>query len=59
MARRLVARKLPALRGLDAPVQARRLVGMLCRRGYAPGLAHEVVRAAIGAVDLPAAEDTD
>ena len=59
MARRLVARKLPALRGLDAPVQARRLVGMLCRRGYAPGLAHEGVRAAIGAVDLPAAEDTD
>jgi len=51
-AQRLVARKLPSLRGLDPPVQARRLVGMLCRRGYGTGLAHDVVRTAIAGVDL-------
>jgi len=51
-AQRLVARKLPSLRGLDPPVQARRLVGMLCRRGYSTGLAHDVVRTAIAGVDL-------
>lgn len=46
-AQRLVARKLGTLGGVDAPAQARRLVGLLARRGYAPGLAHDVVRAAL------------
>ena len=44
-ARELVARRRPALAGLPPEVQARRLVGLLARKGYGPGLAHEVVRA--------------
>ena len=55
-AQRLVARKLPSLHALDPAVQARRLVAMLCRRGYGPGLAHQVVRAAIADVDFGEAE---
>lgn len=51
-ARRLAARKLPSLRGLDRQVQARRLVGLLARRGYSPGLAHQVVRDTLGEMDL-------
>jgi regulatory protein len=43
-ARRLVARKLPALRGLPEQAQVRRLVGMLARRGYSSGVAGDVVR---------------
>ena len=46
-ARRLVAKRLPALRGLEPQVQARRLVGLLARKGYPSGLAYEVVRAAL------------
>lgn len=46
-ARALVLKRLPALRALDAAVQARRLVGLLGRRGYPAGLAHEVVRAVL------------
>jgi regulatory protein len=46
-AQALVARKLRSMQGLDPTVQARRLVGLLARKGYAPGLAHRVVRAAI------------
>ncbi len=46
-ARRLVARKLPALRGLPEQTQARRLVGLLARRGYSPGMAAAVVREAL------------
>jgi regulatory protein len=46
-AERLVARKLPALRGLEPQVQARRLLGLLARRGYPPGLARDVVRHAV------------
>jgi regulatory protein len=43
-ARALVVRRMRSLRGLDPAVQARRLVGLLARKGYSPGLAHEVVR---------------
>lgn len=43
-ARELVARKLPASRGQQVQVRARRLVGMLARKGYPPGLATRVVR---------------
>jgi regulatory protein len=48
MAAALVARKLPATRRLAPDARIRRLVGMLTRKGYSPGLAVEVVRAAIG-----------
>jgi regulatory protein len=43
-ARSLVQRRLRALSGLDPAVQARRLVGLLARKGYPAGLAHGVVR---------------
>ena len=48
----LVAKKLRSLSGLEPQVQARRLVGLLGRRGYALGLAHEVVRAALADTEL-------
>ncbi|GGL22382.1 recombination regulator RecX [Planomonospora parontospora] len=43
-ARRLVARKLRATRGLEPAVRTRRLAGMLARKGYGPGLAFRVIR---------------
>lgn len=43
----LARSKLRALGALEPIVQARRLVGLLGRRGYSPGLAHEVVRAVL------------
>jgi len=58
-AQALVVKKLRSLGGLDPQVQARRLVGLLGRRGYAPGLAHEVVRAALTEADLPEAGGAD
>lgn len=51
-ARDLARRRLRALSGLDRDVQARRLVSLLARRGYAPGLAYRVVREVL---DLEAA----
>lgn len=45
----LVARKLAGSRGLDHPKRVNRLMGMLARKGYGPGLAGEVVRAALAA----------
>jgi regulatory protein len=50
-AQRLVARKARSLAGLPPQVQVRRLVGLLGRRGYPPGLAFEVARAAVGGGD--------
>jgi regulatory protein len=47
----LVERRLRSLRRLPEPVQARRLVGLLARKGYAPGLAHTVVREALRCAD--------
>jgi regulatory protein len=58
-ARRLVDRKLRPTRGLDPPVRARRLAGMLARRGYPPGVALRVVRAALEDDDLAAAVPLD
>jgi regulatory protein len=67
-ARRLVERRLRSLSGLEPAVQARRLVGLLARKGYPPALAHEVVRAALrqadelsdeGNTDVPLADDAD
>ncbi len=52
-ARALVGRRLAATRRLDPPVRVRRLVGMLARKGYPPGLAVRVVREEL------AAEGTD
>lgn len=45
----LVARRLPATRGLPVEVRMRRLAGMLGRKGYAGGLAMRVVRDALSA----------
>ncbi|SRR5216683_888546 len=64
-ARRLVAGRLPATRGQPPPVRARRLVGMLARKGYPPAVAYRVVSEALkqegpdaAAADLDAI-DTD
>jgi regulatory protein len=46
-ARRLVARRLPAMARLDRQTAERRLVGMLARKGYGGGLAGYVVREAL------------
>jgi regulatory protein len=50
-ARGLVRRKLRSMARLDRAVQTRRLVGMLARKGYAPGLAFQVVRDELGELD--------
>ena len=46
-ARTLVDKKLRTMHGLDATVQARRLAGMLARKGYASSIAWSVIREAI------------
>lgn len=43
----LVAKKLRSMHGLDATVQARRLAGMLARKGYSSSVAWAVIREAI------------
>jgi len=43
-ARELVERRRQALAGLPPEVQARRLVGLLARKGYSPGMSYAVVR---------------
>jgi regulatory protein len=43
-ARQLVRKKLRALDGVDEQARVRRLVGMLARKGYSPGMAYRVVR---------------
>jgi regulatory protein len=48
-ARQLVAKRLRSLAGLAPEVQARRLIGLLARKGYSSGLAYEVVREAMAA----------
>ncbi|MBN1093478.1 regulatory protein RecX [Blastococcus sp. TML/M2B] len=48
-ARRLVERKLPAMRRLDRATATRRLMGVLARKGYSGGLAAGVVREALDA----------
>jgi regulatory protein len=61
-ARRLVARKVGAMRRLDRVTATRRLMGMLARKGYNGGLAAAVVREALdsdGAEDVPVAEFDD
>ena len=51
-ARALVQRKLPSLRGVEPQARARRLVSLLARRGYAPGLAYQVVREVVTDAEL-------
>jgi regulatory protein len=46
-ARRLVDRKVGAMRRLDRATATRRLMGMLARKGYSGGLAAAVVREAL------------
>ena len=48
-ARRLVDRKVGAMRRLDRATATRRLMGMLARKGYSGGLAAAVVREALDA----------
>lgn len=52
-AHRLVQTKLRSMAGLDDQVRTRRLVGMLARKGYPPGLAYDVVRTELGAEAEP------
>ena len=54
VARELVRRKLRSVASLEPQAQARRLVAMLARKGYAPGLAFGVVRETLAAADGPA-----
>lgn len=46
-ARELVERRLGMTHGLDPAKRMRRLVGMLARKGYSPGLAYRVVKDAL------------
>ncbi|GAA3547883.1 regulatory protein RecX [Aeromicrobium flavum] len=52
-AHRLVQRKLRSVQGLDQSVQVRRLTAMLARKGYAPQVAFDVVRAELDAEAEP------
>jgi regulatory protein len=52
-ARDLVQRKMRSVARLEPQVQARRLVGMLARKGYPPGLAYQVVREGLAEAELP------
>jgi regulatory protein len=54
-ARALVRKKARSMTGLDEQVAARRLVGMLARKGYGPGMAFAIVRDELAL----AAADTD
>ena len=47
-ARALVRKKLRSLARFDEATQTRRLVGMLARKGYPPGLAFRIVRDEVG-----------
>ncbi|WP_407920877.1 regulatory protein RecX [Actinomadura logoneensis] len=46
-ARELVMRKLSSTRGVERTKRVRRLVGMLARKGYPPGMAYRVVKDAL------------
>ena len=48
-ARQLVQRKLRSMSRFDDVTRTRRLVGMLARKGYSPGLAYSIVREVLGA----------
>jgi len=52
-ARAVVRRKVRSTRGLDPTVRTRRLVGVLARKGYPPGMAIRVVREELAAEGVP------
>ncbi|WP_082620851.1 regulatory protein RecX [Nocardioides sp. Soil796] len=58
-ARRLVRKKLRTMQGLDRVKATRRLVGMLARKGYPPGMAFSVVRDELAAADQVDVDDDD
>jgi regulatory protein len=51
-ARELIARRLAATRGQDPARRMRRLLGLLARKGYSPGLSYRVVKEALEAEGL-------
>lgn len=58
-ARQMVDRRLRSLRGVPRDVRMRRLMGLLARKGYGPGLASRVIREALaGEADGPALTDS-
>jgi len=56
-ARRMVAAKLPSSRGRPLPTRVRRLMSLLARKGYSPGLAYRVVREALEQEQADLGED--
>jgi regulatory protein len=58
-ARRLVERKLAGTKGQPPQARARRLAGMLARKGYPPGLAYRVIREAMEAEGADAVLDEE
>ena len=58
-ARALVARRMPATRGLDAQARVRRLAGLLARKGYPSATAYQVVREALAAEGQDVTVDVD
>jgi regulatory protein len=52
-ARALVRKKLRSMQGLDRDKATRRLVGVLARKGYPPGLAFSVVKDELASADRP------
>ncbi|GAA4854667.1 recombination regulator RecX [Actinomycetospora corticicola] len=55
----LVRKRLPSLDRVEPPVAARRLVGMLARKGYGAGLAYEVVKTEMAARGAEIEAETD
>ena len=58
-ARRLVRRKLRSMSSLEPAVATRRLVGMLARKGYPPGMAYSVVKDELTDAADPGLEEPD
>ena len=58
-ARRLVERKLAGTKGQPPQVRARRVAGMLARKGYPPGLAYRIIREAMEAEGADAVLDDE
>jgi regulatory protein len=58
-ARRLVERRLGAMRRLDRVTASRRLMGMLARKGYSGGLAAAVIREALDSEPAGVGDDLD
>ncbi|RMI47157.1 recombination regulator RecX [Actinomadura harenae] len=58
-ARELVVRRLSSTRGVERTKRVRRLVGMLARKGYPPGMAYRVVKEALDAEGGDIDDDTD